>query len=742
LRDLARLRPWLPELCNLLQLWHVLFWAAFFHDWGKAARGFQTRLREKGRWPHRHEVLSLAFLGWLLPEDDARTVVATIVSHHRDPEDLERLYPLSLPPEDDPLGDLIQELDESTIRRLWHWLKEICPVWIEALGFLELGVKYYQPLPEEEAVAYIKSGAGVLRRRLLDYRRFVRSLRSGASPHLVVPGLVLRGSMLQADHTASAVTGMFPELGIARETVLASTNLSEATLYPHQRLSWQAESSAILTAPTGSGKTEAALLWASCQFEIAGGLPRLFYVLPYQASMNAMYDRLAQVFPGRVGLLHSRSILALYRRLMEREYGPHQAAEEARWLRNLAELRYYPVSVFSPYQMLKAVYRLKGYEALLTDYAGAAFIFDEIHAYEPARLALILETIRYLCENLQARFFVMSATLPHPVWQRLREVLKNPTEIVSSAEVFRVFTRHQINLVAGELLENGLERALTAFREGKSVLVTCNTVARAQEAFCQLRQFLPPEVILMVHGRYNGRDRLEKERKVMEATAVDSERRGPVVVVATQVVEVSLNIDLDVLFSDPAPLEALVQRFGRVNRKRRVTLAPVYVFTEPVGGQGVYFQDMVNNTLEVLRQEADGRPVDEALVQEWLKEIYSGDVLHRWEAEYDRVASEFRQTFLKSLRPFDSDATLEEAFERLFDGVEVLPAGLWEEYRGLRKERPLEASQLLVSISWGRWQQLRKAGLIRSREGEWPPVIDVPYSPELGLVFEGTPELE
>ncbi|MGB9903128.1 MAG: hypothetical protein ACPLQO_00485 [Desulfotomaculales bacterium] len=60
--------------------------------------------------------------------------------------------------------------------------------------------------------------------------------------------------------------------------------------------------------------------------------------------------------------------------------------------KNLAALHFYPVSVFSPYQMLKGIYRLKGDEAILADYAGAAFIFDEIHAYEQGRLAMILET--------------------------------------------------------------------------------------------------------------------------------------------------------------------------------------------------------------------------------------------------------------------------------------------------------------------------------------------------------------
>ncbi|MGQ9532525.1 MAG: CRISPR-associated helicase Cas3' [Desulfotomaculales bacterium] len=741
LRDLARLRPWLPEVCGLPQLWHIMFWAALFHDWGKAARGFQQMLRGKGRWPHRHEVLSLVFLEWALPASEIPAVAMTILSHHRDPAELERLYPPGLPLEEDPLVELVQELDESFVRGLWRWLRELVPAWIVTLGFEKLGVRWQDPMPQEEAVRRVEGGAAVLRRLLNGYGGLVRALQDEVQHPWILKGLLLRGSMLQADHAASALTGPISEPTLTMPSILGSAELVPERLYPHQRSAAEVTGSALLVAPTGSGKTEAALLWAARQALTERGLPRLFYVLPYQASMNAMYDRFVRSFPGQVGLLHSRSVLALYRRLMERQYEPEKAAREARWARNLARLHYYPIGIFSPYQMLKAVYRLKGYEALLADFAGGAFVFDEIHAYEPARLALILETVRYLRDRLGCRFLVMSATMPRPVWRRVGEALGTCEEIVASDEVFHAFTRHRLFLLEGELLDgNALCRVTEAFREGKSVLVACNTVSRAQEAYRRLRAQISPEAVVLVHGRFNGRDRLLKEREILAATGVGSRHRRQLVVVATQVVEVSLNIDLDVIFSDPAPLEALIQRFGRVNRKRRTEIpAPVYVFTEPCDGQGVYLKELVTKTLGVLQKNAQGRPVNEAAVQGWLDEVYAGEVLARWEADYGRVATEFGRTFLDTLRPFDSDASLEEAFDRLFDGTEVLPACLWQEYRALSQERPLEASELLVPVSWGRWHQLRREGLVRSREGEWPPVVEVEYSSDTGLDFDVSP---
>jgi len=189
------------------------------------------------------------------------------------------------------------------------------------------------------------------------------------------------------------------------------------------------------------------------------------------------------------------------------------------------------------------------------------------------------------------------------------------------------------------------------------------------------------------------------------------------------------------LFSDPAPLEALLQRFGRVNRGRRVKSAPVYVFTEPADGQHIYAPALVEGALRVLKQYADGRTVDESAVQSWLDEIYTGTIWQEWESRFTLVSKEFYEAFLKNLRPFAGDEGLEEAFDRLFDGKEILPLDLQDEYKEVYKQSPLEASQLLVSISWGRWKQMQAAKQVCSKRDQWPPVVDVPYSREFGLSF-------
>ena len=337
------------------------------------------------------------------------------------------------------------------------------------LELTDLGI--FKPgLPAEQTAIESVQQHGVERIRhwLKVYRRLNRDLEDGDAPHAVVPGITVRGYIINADHSASAHAGPVPLAQFNADRILKSRNLSSEGLFEHQSQAAAADDSALLVAPTGSGKTEAALLWAARQSSVTEGLPRLFYTLPYQASMNAMQKRLSDSFPKRVGLQHGRSLLALYRDLLERDYSSEAAARAARWARNLSRLNYPPVRVFSPYQMLKGMYRLKGYEALLSDYHNAAFIFDEIHAYEVGRLAMIFKTIEYLRVNFNTRFFVMSATFPTLIQEWLSEALNTPTQIEAAPELFQAFVRHRLMLHDGELLDDsGLAKGDWRCESGK-----------------------------------------------------------------------------------------------------------------------------------------------------------------------------------------------------------------------------------------------------------------------------------
>jgi CRISPR-associated endonuclease/helicase Cas3 len=741
LASFIKLRPNLPAIVGFPGLWRCLFWGCWLHDFGKVTTGFQSLLRGGPRWPHRHEVISLAFMDWLagtLTGEEITWVTAAVVSHHRDAKEIMLSYMDPPCHEDDPVTPLVSGIDPKTLEGLWQWLALCSESWLETLQLVNSGIGPLQLPVLDEAVRLIKeNGAARVRHWLKIYRRFIRRLRNYDENFLRLGTIALRGQLISSDHMASAHTGLPPELLLNDPDTLIK-RLEMKHLYAHQEACASTFGSAILVAPTGSGKTEAALLWASAQGKY-GAIPRLFYTLPYQASMNAMYERFQKPFPGKVGLEHSRTVLALYRRLLDEDYTKEDAVRAARWGRSLVRLGYFPVRVLSPYQMFKAVYRLKGYESILSDYYGAAFVLDEVHAYETRRLAMLFGLVKYLRENFAACFFVMSATLPTLLKERLAEALETHKFIYATPETFARFNRHRLYLIEGDLMQS-VDKIAANARKNQSVLVCCNTVRRAQAAYFALKNELEKDFeIILLHGRFNARDRLAKEQLVKAATGARSNERKPVVLVATQVVEVSLDIDLDVIYTDPAPLEALIQRFGRVNRRRLKESAPVYVYRQPMDGQGIYDDRLIERALMVLEKQ-NNRIINEAKISSWLDEVYKGEIAEEWKKEYEKAYTEFWESCLTSLTAFESDDWLEEAFYKAFDSVEVLPEALTEPYESLVQENPLEASQLLVPVRWGQYIQLRNKGRVRpARSKNQPKIVGAGYNDEVGLLLSEKP---
>ena len=723
LESLRRRHPHLGQQVGDDRLWVRAERSVLVHDAGKAARPFQDYLMGKTRpWRHRHEVLSLLFLPAVVDpaSDDYPWVAATVASHHRDASCILRdKYPLRADPEDLDLIGLTGAIDPETQTHLVEWLRQ-------ASGAAEVESA---SLADNDPVEMVQRGLRAYQMLLhrLDGNRFV--------------GVALRGLLMQADHVASAGHGHVATVALLDAKGLADS-LRRQGCDRDRPLIWRGyqtalastDGSVVATAPTGSGKTEAALLWARRQQERHdGGL--LVYLLPYQASANAMAARLRGILQADVALLHGRSAEVAYRDAVADDLP--DPALVARRLQDLARLRQPGVWVTTIYQLLRAAYQVPGWEALWVSLASANIIVDEVHAYEPERTGMLLAFLNEARSKWGANVCTLTATAPTWLREAIRAEL-NCATVDADEDTYRRMRRHRLEVIDGELLEGKvLDDIVQRARQGLSILITANTVSRAREVRKCLAQVLG-EGVLLLHSRFTMRDRLAKESAVAKARGAELElsERRPLVLVATQVVEVSLNLDFDCLYSDPAPLEALIQRFGRVNRKGRLGLAPVQVLARPLDGHGVYEPELVQKSLAVC-SAADGSVIDERMLANWLDRVYATELACSFSRRVSDAAGRFRQACLHNMQPFESNPELADQFDQLFNGTEVLPLDLVDEYRVAAERSVLEASNLLVPVPDRMLSSLKRSGQADYDRVLRQWLVSVPYDAGMGLGSHG-----
>ena len=459
-----------------------------------------------------------------------------------------------------------------------------------------------------------------------------------------------------------------------------------------------------LRAPTGAGKTEALLLWAS-------SAERILYLLPTQATVNAMYTRLKRIFgPQNVGLAHGH---ASYILRQEKE-------DNLLWEKLSASVFAKPVTVATLDQFLLAGLQGRHWEEKLALSASAHIILDEIHSYEPYTLGLLAEM---LADFPKKSLALASATLP----KALLEIF-SPEHLIEAEENFFWRKRHHVCLNSSSLKE-ALSEIISRARNGKKVLVISNTVREAQEIYRELGQAYDGPLHLF-HSRFVFRDRLKKE-------ALLEKPEPGTILVATQVVEVSLDISYDVLFTELAPLDALVQRLGRVNRRGKKPPAEVKIFfTVGEGSKRVYPEGVLEKSLSLL-EELPEIPTEKdwvKAVNELYEEISKDEAFLR---DFDLGRKTLREV-REILGCYTIDLADEElrarfATRRGTPAVEVLPETFLAEAQALQAQKEgWRLVELLVPVPiW--WLHAFKDWFYPSKDfGCF--VTRLPYSPEEGLL--------
>lgn len=405
---------------------------------------------------------------------------------------------------------------------------------------------------------------------------------------------------------------------------------------------------------------------------------------------------------------------------------------------DINRLAHKPVKVATPFQLLKWLFGVPRFEMGISEMVGGLFIFDEIHAYDTHIVALIAEMVRML-RQFNGRFLFMSATFPRFLKELLREALGeealtfglNQRDGDKWTQRFLKKTRHILRWHDGTI-EDMLPSVIKAIRQGRRVLVVANRVAQAQEIYRRLyKQF---SGVHLLHSRFTRRDRVEKERIIIDA--LQGKPKGVEVraLVATQVVEVSLDISFDTIFTEIAPVDDLLQRFGRVNRygehPKGVEVYVAKQFDEE-RLRWIYDLERIRATME--SSPNDGEPLTVELAAEWMRKAYQGGWTAKERQRFEQAKGAFRGV-LHSLRPLHHITEGKEEFFGLLQSIEVLPCRLYNEYQTLmRNKHYLLATQLLVSIPFGTFHILNKAGkLHRLKDGVL--MVDASYHPELGLL--------
>lgn len=368
---------------------------------------------------------------------------------------------------------------------------------------------------------------------------------------------------------------------------------------------------AILIAPTGFGKTEFSFLWTNGK--------KFFYTLPLRAAVNQIFIRAKNIFTKeKTGLLHSDADIFIY----------GDGAEDAQMrVYDLARQLAQPAIISTGDQFFPYALRPPGYEKIFARFSYSRLIIDEVQAYDPKAAAIIVKFLEFVVQ-MGGKFLLMTATLPGFIRKEIDSRTKIPENQIlniyeNEKKALDAFKKHKIEIQIINNDENKfpfpipniIKKALDD--NGKRVLVICNTVKQAQDVFNQINENakgenIKKDNIRLFHSRFTLEKKLQfgNDLKKWFGNPKPDNENTPKILIATQVVEASLDLDADILFTELAPMDALVQRMGRVLRRFRLgdkyipSEPNIYVFSFLKGYQSgkhyVYPDELTITTLKLL----------------------------------------------------------------------------------------------------------------------------------------------
>lgn len=742
------------------------------HDIGKLNHGFHLymcaeRDKENGKsvtinreWHFRHELLSLPFTTmmakWLskdlgaLPQDLPWEAVAVMGHHKRlDNTLFERERTRLFKP---AFGMLAPK---QLQRNAWEWVEE----------YLTADMKTCRNVPPkfwEDGAGLVQNGGagrfiklkeflcdGIQQQRAFEARFLLRWFGASFKAHLQICdwwasaqrheiyGLgKLPASPIQAEDRPEH--WMQQKLIAIKQVQLRGAPVKIAWREFQQQVA-RAGDHACCIAPTGSGKTEAALMWALQRMRIHPHISKILYLLPTTTTANAIHARLSDLFgKGLVGLAHSKAKLL-------REDNEGNSEEDNGEVRQnvLSETAFFPpITVATLDQLLLAGLHGKYWVFRNHALAQAAVILDELHAFDPYTLGL-LGAFSAQLRLLRVPVLALSATFPQPLRRLFHAWFPNTQQVQDNSLLAEARGQWQFRGDTDFSDAAYLKKIARQMRQGERFLIVRNTVRGAQETFEQLRELGAP--VRLLHSAF-----MQKDRRAIEDAIFAAEKSGSKTsLVATQIVEVSLDIDYDHLVSELCPPDAMVQRAGRCNRARKKKQATVTVLAADEVSHKVYQEkfgiaQILSRSTETLAQRLPSpRRLTEQDLLDWVNEVYAATDLAQ-HAHYCEAENDFREQQHRLGYILDHNAVDEKLATRWIteERVPVIPHKVWygwseNEQREFFRN-PVKRALYSLEIPFWRRKLLHNQGnamplQYSDQTLEFFYWVDLPYDDVLGL---------
>ncbi|PZX05809.1 CRISPR-associated Cas3 family helicase [Psychrobacillus insolitus] len=495
----------------------------------------------------------------------------------------------------------------------------------------------------------------------------------------------------------------------------------------------------VIIGSTGIGKTEAALYWI--------GDSKGIFTLPLKVSINAIYDRLiSKIGYKTVGLLHSDTVSEYVKRREDNEFDltlVHQTKQFSN-----------PLTICTLDQIVDFVGLYPGFEMKLAVLSYSKLVIDEIQMYSPKLAAFIVLGLKHIT-SVGGKFLIMTATFPPLIGEALQKLgihREPPKMFLKLDENNQPIIRHfmeirEKDLDIEDVLQEGVER---------KVLIIVNTVKKAQELYSQCKLFgIRAEVL---HSRFINEDRARKEARIIEMGKLTCEKKG--IWITTQVVEASVDIDFDVLFTELSEAAGLFQRMGRVFRNRiyKLNKPNVFVYTGeplPSGISATSKKSVVDYTIykkskEVLLKYNNGF-VSEKEKIDIVDAIYSREALEGSEylKEFDEIVQQYLNTLAyetkdkPKLRDIQNENIIPESVYRQYENeIQQIEIDLKDKKVSWSQKIELltQLKEYVVNIPTWAYRSAKEKGLINMKievdQYNNYPVVQFKYTSEQGLMYE------